>query len=852
MARRRLPHQVLSGELGNSKTLLGTFVEDSSVATFMVKTDGHLVYANRAVTDLLGYSPGELAGIDFGTLVHPEDLPKARTQVERLISKGFDSFEAERRYLRKGGQPVWVMASISTMPSLDGDSAYVTVQAISIDGQKRAEAALLESERRWNFALESAGQGIWVADIVEGTVYYSHTWRHMRGFTPDEYVDSSQDAWLARIHPEDRERIRDLVRRQNSGELKRNTFEYRERHKGGHYIWVASKGAPDAWAADGSPTRVIGTDTDITQSKLAEGAMRALSRRLKLALQVSGIGVFESDLQSGDLFWDERVRTMYGKGSDSAIEVDEWEQSLFPEDAIAAQKAVSDAVASKGTFNSQFRIIRTDGEVRSIRTTGTYYLDDEGRPKVLGANLDVTEEVAAKRDLEEARDLAEARNEELETAKIRIEHDALHDALTNLPNRRFLDQILAERAAWSARTGGTVGLLHIDLDGFKQINDTLGHIAGDAMLIRTARLLQENLGPGDFVARVGGDEFVVVCSFTRERARIEQLAEHIIDQVRQPVPYNESFCRFGASVGIVTRAGDQVSPKRMLIDADIALYRAKHRGKNRYEVFTEALQAEAENAKHLADDILRAIEMDEFIPYYQPLFDAQSFDLVSVEALVRWRHPDRGILLPAAFLSVAEDINAVSAIDRRVLEKGLRDFERWERSGAKVPSFSVNMSFNRLRDQELIPSLRRLNIRPGILSFELLESIFLDEPDEVVTWNLDGIEELGIDISIDDFGTGHASIISLLKLKPRVLKLDRQFVNEITSSPTQRKLVSSLIGIGKSLGITVVAEGVETMAQAHLLRELECDILQGYAFARPMPADALPGFLLGETWRSAA
>ena len=199
-----------------------------------------------------------------------------------------------------------------------------------------------------------------------------------------------------------------------------------------------------------------------------------------------------------------------------------------------------------------------------------------------------------------------------------------------------------------------------------------------------------------------------------------------------------------------------------------------------------------------------------------------------------------------------DDGRRFSAIDRRILEKGLRDFERWEKSGLGVPSFSVNMSFNRLRDQELIPSLRRLNVRPGILSFELLESIFLDATDEVVAWNLDGIKELGANISIDDFGTGHASVISLLKLEPKFLKLDRQFMGEIITSPTARSLVGSLIGIGKSLGITVVAEGVETMAQAHVLRELGCDILQGYAFAQPMPADALQKFLEAQSWRREA
>ena len=742
--------------------------------------------------------------------------------------------------------------TITSTMGMDATSRTPTLWGVckDISASRQIEAALDQSETRWEMALESAGQGVFDSNLETGTVYHSRTWRLLRGLDAESDARDSHAEWLTRVHPDDVERVLAMMKLQQSGELTRTICEYRELTQTGSYIWIASAGAPIEWFADGRPKRIIGTDTDITRIKAAEARVLRLSGRLELALQVSGIGVFEADLESGALIWDERVRTMYGKRFDSAIEVDEWEHSLLPEDAMAAEKAIADAVASKGTFDSQFRIIRTDGEVRSIRTTGTYYLDGEGKPKVLGANMDVTDEVAAKRDLESARDLAEARNQELEAAKARIEHDSLHDALTGLPNRRFLDQILAERAEWSARTGGKIGLLHVDLDRFKQINDTLGHVAGDVMLNHAARLLMANLGPGDFVARVGGDEFVVVCSFTRDNARIEKLADRIVNQMRHPVPYEGHLCRFGASVGVAVRIGKQVVPERMLLDADIALYRAKRRGRNRFEFFTAALQAETEYAKHLADDILRGIETDEFIPYYQPLFDARSFDLVSVEALVRWRHPERGILSPAAFLSIAEDISAVSSIDRRILEQGLRDFERWEKSGMRVPSFSVNMSFNRLRDQELIPSLRRLNIRPGVLSFELLESIFLDAPDEVVAWNLDGIQELGANISIDDFGTGHASVISLLKLKPKFLKLDRQFMGEITTSPTARSLVGSLIGIGKSLGITVVAEGVETMAQAHVLRELGCDILQGYAFARPMPAEALQKYLESQSWRS--
>jgi len=253
----------------------------------------------------------------------------------------------------------------------------------------------------------------------------------------------------------------------------------------------------------------------------------------------------------------------------------------------------------------------------------------------------------------------------------------------------------------------------------------------------------------------------------------------------------------------------------------------------------------------VADEILNGLEGDQFIPFYQPQFDAHTLDIVGAEALSRWRHPTEGVVPPSEFLAVAEELNVVSMIDRTILEQALRQFDQWEAAGVRVPHVSVNVSARRLQDENLIKSLRGLSIRPGTFSFELVESIFLDESDDVVQFNIDQIKDLGIDIEIDDFGTGYASVVSLMKLKPRRLKIDRQLVAPIVGSPAQRQLVESIIDIGKSLGIQVVGEGVESLEHAHILRDLGCDILQGYAFARPMDAAGMNDFLKAGAWRDA-
>jgi diguanylate cyclase (GGDEF)-like protein/PAS domain S-box-containing protein len=724
--------------------------------------------------------------------------------------------------------------------------------AHDVTALRSVSAALDQSESRWEIALECARQGVWDSDVLTGEVYHSRTWRALRGMHPAGDVLDTHESWKARVHPDDLERILALIATQQSGAQDRLVFEYRERKLNGEYIWIQSAGQTIAWQPDGRPRRVIGTDTDITQRKRAEAENERLRQRLELALEVSRLGIFEANLQTREVYWDKRVREIYGVPEDMEVPPDYWEHTLHPDDYETAMKRVWSAVENQGAYVSDFRIIRPDGAIRHLHTEGTWYRDHDGVPKMLGVNWDVTEEVEAKRDLERARELAEARNVELEATKQAIEFNAMHDALTGLPNRRYLDRYLDERAKSAAETGGAVSLLHIDLDLFKQINDTLGHVAGDAMLVHVAGLLRAAAGPDAFVARVGGDEFSIVTTLAGDNDQLAALAAEIIARIRRPVPYQGLFCRFGASIGIASRAGSGVDPQRLLIDADIALYRAKGHGKNRFEFFTEALQAETVTTKRVADEILRGIEQNEFFPYFQPLFDAQSMALVGVEALARWRHPDRGILPPASFLRIAEDLNVVTAIDRVILEQTLKHFAGWRAAGLDVPSVSVNVSFRRLHDQQLLSNLRDLDIAPGTLSFELLESIFLDELDDIARFNIDQIREMGIDINIDDFGTGHASIISLLKLRPTRFKLDRAFLEALTSSASQRRLVRSIIEIGKSLGIKVVAEGIESMEQAHILRELGCDIVQGFAFARPMPAGEFEQFMLGGGLRRAS
>ncbi len=578
----------------------------------------------------------------------------------------------------------------------------------------------------------------------------------------------------------------------------------------------------------------------MAEIKASESKLKRLSRRLELALSTSQIGVWELDVTNDTLYWDRRMRSHYGAPSEGPVEYSDWRDRLHPDDAEAAIADFEQAMKHKQPYNSQFRVLLANGEVRYIRTIGTVSEDEDGGMRILGVNWDITADIKNNELLIEAKKQTELRNAELEATRVRIEHNALHDSLTGLPNRRYLDEVLSGNSNLEARHGFALGsdpnygLLHIDLDRFKQINDTLGHAAGDAMLVHAAHVLHSNVRATDFVARIGGDEFVVVCCLEADKRYLENLAARIVEKMRHPVVLNKRECRCSISVGIAAGSSAPDNHKQILINADIALYRAKSEGRNGFQFFSEDLHMAAINTKRVADEILTGIEQNQFIAHYQGQFDAKTLEISGVEALARWQHPERGLLAPDSFIEIAEELNVMATIDKIVLEHSLKQMKRWKRARVNVPRISVNVSARRLNEQDLIASLKKLDIKPGILTFELLESTFLDDRSDLVAWNIDQIKELGIDIEIDDFGTGYASIVSLMQLRPKRLKIDRQLVAPTTYSLNQRELVRSIVEIGASLDIAAVAEGIETMEHAKILCELGCQTLQGFALARPM------------------
>lgn len=423
----------------------------------------------------------------------------------------------------------------------------------------------------------------------------------------------------------------------------------------------------------------------------------------------------------------------------------------------------------------------------------------------------------------------------IEIQQQEAEFSSRHDALTGLPNRRFLaEHLLDAQENWQR-----AAVLYIDLDRFKQINDTLGHAAGDELLRVVAQRLYDYAPDDAFIARIGGDEFVILLPRETSRSQATDLGLEIVRRLPEPIAFEGNTLRFGTSVGVSRRHKRQTSPDDMLIEADLALYRAKNAGRGCSILFTDQLRAESVFRKRLSDDLVTALETDQIQPAYQPRVSSETGQIVCVEALARWHHPEMGFLLPETFLSVAEDIGQLAEIDKKIMEIALKQLAQWDRDGLHIPRVTVNVSSRRIMHRDLLEQLDQLDIPRGRLSFELLESVFFDTADQETLDRLDDLRERGIGIEIDDFGSGHASITGLLAVRPDTLKIDRALVCDAIGDTARIELLAAVVTIGKSLHLQVVAEGAETDAHVELCRRLGCHQIQGFAISKPLPSGDL-------------
>lgn len=510
---------------------------------------------------------------------------------------------------------------------------------------------------------------------------------------------------------------------------------------------------------------------------------------------------------------------------------------------------------------------RKNGEIYTQRMTWTHLSDSEtGNRWWLCSiiDLEVERRESAILDIippstmnrhDRAEMLEKIRRLEKENARLyqlakSVARHANEDALTGLSNRRHFE---VELKAWIAdlKDGKEFAVLYIDLDRFKLINDSFGHDAGDRLLVSVARTLKDLASPSDLVARLGGDEFVILTPLGKSALSICGLADKLVQRLKAPLLHEGKTAACSASVGVAIAKAHMDEPERIVAASDEAMYHAKSQGRGRWSFFTEEMHANSIASKVMASDLLVACERQEFVPFFQPLIDANTGRIAGAEMLVRWAHPTKGILPPEIFIEVATEFRIIERIDEILfggLKKALSNFDE---TGIELPRVAVNVSEARLADPSFIHDIKSSGIDPKRLTVELLESVYLDRMSGLVRRAVSELDSLGVTIALDDFGTEHASLRGLLEIRPAVLKIDRHFVQPAVTDESSRNMVASIIGIGKGLGMKVVAEGVETEEHARLVSEMGCDYLQGFYFGTPMSENELSRRLVetgGQFW----
>jgi len=429
-----------------------------------------------------------------------------------------------------------------------------------------------------------------------------------------------------------------------------------------------------------------------------------------------------------------------------------------------------------------------------------------------------------------------------------LEEQVTHDLLTGLPNRLLFGDRLTQRLAQSRRSRKPLAIMFLDLDHFKLVNDTLGHNVGDNMLKQVAERLAVAVREADTVARMGGDEFIAILSDISQPQDAAAVAQRVLKTLSEPFVLNNQELFISASIGISVYPSDGADSETLVKNADAAMYRAKDQGRNRWLFYTEDLGAVASERVKLETGLHRALERGEFVLYYQPQVDLKTGGLIGAEALLRWRHPELGLLSPAQFIPLAEETGFILPIGEWVLRTACAQNKAWQDAGFPPMDIAVNVSAVQFQRDDMVDTVRQVleetGLEPHYLSLELTESILMRNP-EAAAGILRNLKTLGVQISIDDFGTGHSSLSYLKRFPTDIVKIDQSFVRDVASDPDDAAIAGAMVAMAHSMSLRVIAEGVETLGQLHFLRSLNCDQMQGFFVSRPLPSEEFVDVLRG-------
>jgi len=562
------------------------------------------------------------------------------------------------------------------------------------------------------------------------------------------------------------------------------------------------------------------------ERQTAEDALRDSEERYALAVRGANDGLWDWDLGADVVFYSPRWKSMLGfEVEDVGDSPREWIDRIHPDDRPPFRRHLDAHLAGASEqLEFEHRMRNAAGEYLWVLARGVAVRDESGKPyRMAGSQTDIT---ARKR------------------AEHQLQHDALHDGLTGLANRvLFIDRLAFALADVQRRAAPHFSVLFFDLDRFKNVNDSLGHAVGDKLLLGISRRLEHFLRPGDTVARLGGDEFAILI----HRVEDASGAIHVADRIQDILSMNFSIgghdVMVTASIGIAHSSTGYTNPEEILRDADIAMYRAKAEGKARYEIFDRDMHQSAVALLKLETELRRSVHRGDFLMNYQPIVSLDRGRIVGFEGLVRWQHPERGIVTPANFISIAEETGLIVPLGWWVLRESCQQTRLWQEQFPSEPPLwiSVNMSGKLFLKSDMVDHLlgilEETGLEPRSLRLEVTENVVMDHADLAIR-NLMELRALGIQLSIDDFGTGYSSLSYLQRFHYDELKIDRSFVSQLSSPGESRAIVETILNLANSLGIGVVAEGIETADQVDRLRQMKCPHGQGYWFSRPLAPPA--------------
>lgn len=776
-------------------------------------TERIFTYLGPSVEHILGYKPEELHRDCFAITTDNPINRIARTYTEQCLA-GIKppNYEVEVR-CKDGSLRV---LSLNESPMFDDQGRVVAVNGLAHDitEMRSTQQALADSEERLRLSMQAAKQGFYDINPQTGAMIINAEYASMLGYDPASF-DATIDSWIMRLHPDDRQRVSDTYQQYIAGKLAEYRLEYRQRCADDSWKWVLSIGSIVERDANNQPVRMLGTHTDITDSKTAAERLSLLAK----VFENSGEAIFLCDPDTRIVSSNQAYTTITGYRAEEVLK-----QTPSILDArhldLNHYQRIWKALRENGYWQGEIWDTRKNGETYPAWLGISAMYNTHGViSHYIGIFSDITERKAA---------------------EAQIEYLARHDPLTNLPNRTLLRDRFDQAMAHAVRNNTLVGLLFLDLDHFKNINDTMGHDVGDRLLQGIAERLVQCVREVDTVCRQGGDEFIIILTDIPDIDAITQIVLKILDQLTQPFLIEGVTLCTSFSIGVSLYPNDGLNFHGLLNKADTAMYSAKNEGRNTFRFFSNDMNLASIERMNIENGLRMALKRNEFRLHYQPQYSIHNNVVIGAEALLRWQPENSPMIPPAKFIPIAEDNGVIVPIGDWVLREACKQNKVWHDAGMKL-LVTVNISALQFKRGNLLESvqaaLAESGLEPHYLELELTESVLMYDTNAVIN-TIAQLRALGVSFAIDDFGTGYSSLSYLKRFAVNKLKIDQSFIRDLTSGKAEdTAIVKAILQLGDTLGLLTLAEGVETKEQAEQLHLLGCRKAQGFYWNQPLPAD---------------